>query len=73
MNRDDDPLIWYSGEPGRVEYAQREINKARKDVGLGPLVTFNRSCLRCEKEFSATQKDVRMCESCRKFSALEYF
>lgn len=66
--KDDDPLIWILGEPGRREYAQREITKARKDHGLEPLELKERTCLKCDKSFQSEHKNNRMCDTCRGYS-----
>jgi peptide subunit release factor 1 (eRF1) len=39
----------------------KEINKARKLVGLKPIEPTKRKCLRCDKEFISYGANHRMC------------
>lgn len=42
-----------------------EVNKARRLMGLPPVVIRERECLRCEKSFTSHGRDHRMCSMCR--------
>lgn len=42
----------------------REVNNARKQLGLGPVVKLKRNCLKCEKEFIAIGRVNRLCYGC---------
>lgn len=42
-----------------------EVNRARRLVGLGPIIIKERPCLRCGSMFEARGANNRMCTRCR--------
>lgn len=42
-----------------------EINEFREEMGLKPLDTKKRNCLRCDKEFLSFGYQNKMCDHCR--------
>ena len=43
---------------------RRQINRFRKEMGMGPIVKKKRECLGCEKQFPSDGIWNRLCESC---------
>lgn len=47
--------------------SKKEIDKIRKQLGLEPLKTTTRKCLRCEKSFKSYGYNNRMCMDCASY------
>ena len=47
------------------EFRIEEINEFRAEMGLKPLDTKTRTCLRCSKEFLSFGNHNQMCDYCR--------
>ncbi len=43
----------------------KDINKARVQLGMLPVVTKPRKCLRCEKVFTSVGVNQRLCANCK--------
>jgi len=43
----------------------KNINQARKDAGLPPIVIKTRTCCRCGEKFQSAHAGNRICQACK--------
>lgn len=55
----------------QYKFVMKQIESARKLVGLPPIQVKIKRCLSCEKTFRAFGRGQHLCESCRKKDGYE--